>query len=70
MRQTRWVPVLHAIIGLTAWASLLGLSGVWQRYCERHPDVAERLAPPEPNWIGDEAEEWLRARDRGTDRND
>jgi hypothetical protein len=70
MRQTGPVVVLRAIIGLTAWGSLLGLSGVWQRYCERHPDVAERLAPPEPNWLGDEAEEWLRGQDRRTDRTD
>ena len=63
------MPILHAIVGLTAWASLLGLSSVWQRYCDRHADVAERLAPPEPNWLGDEAEEWLRAQAGRTDRN-
>jgi len=57
---------VHAFIGLTAWGSLLGLAGIWRGYCERHPDVASRLAPPERNFLGDEAEEWLRARDRPT----
>lgn len=58
------VPVVHAIIGLAAWAGLLGLHNVWQRFCQRHPEVADRFAPPQPNWVGDEAEEWLKAQDQ------
>jgi hypothetical protein len=58
------VPIVHAVAGLTVWAGILGLHGVWERYCLRHPRVADRLLPPEPNWIGDEAEEWLRRQDR------
>ena len=56
------MPVVHAVIGLAAWAALLGLSGVWARYCRRHPRLADRLAPPERTWVAEEAEEWLRSR--------
>jgi hypothetical protein len=61
------VPVVHALIGLTAWAGLLGLSGVWAGYCRRHPRLAERLAPPERYSVADEAEEWLRGPRRPVD---
>jgi len=54
------VPFFHAAIGCAAWAALLGAVSVWQRFCQTHPEVARRLEPPEPSWIGDEAEEWLR----------
>ena len=54
------MPFFHAAIGCAAWAALLGAVSVWQRFCQTHPEVARRLEPPEPSWIGDEAEEWLR----------
>lgn len=64
------MPIVRAIVGFAVCGGVLWLHGVWVRYCERHPEVAARLLPPEPNWLGDEAEEWLRAQDRPSNQDE
>jgi hypothetical protein len=58
------VLIVRALELLGAWSALLGLLSAWGGYCRRHPEVSARFSPPEVTWVAEEAEEWLRSKQR------
>jgi hypothetical protein len=55
-----WIVI---VVGLLIWAAVTLLVDAWIKR-EGRPTLADRLAPFQYRHIGDEAEDWLEARER------